>query len=195
MDPVPMDGSRSTADSSDVWGDLLEQLRPFSAHAVFEIHEAGRIAAGARQGFGKAGANRIGGNRKHDWHRAARLQHRRYGGAAGGQYDFGRLRGQFRGVPADFGAVGGRPAGVDADVAPDRPTRLLQSLQEGSEADVKDRIVRIGGTRMAMRRTRSCARAASGIAAAPPSTEKNSRRLRHAPCPSADHAVQLAMRR
>ena len=40
--------------------DLFEQLQPFSADAVFELHETGGVAARLRQALDEAGADRIG---------------------------------------------------------------------------------------------------------------------------------------
>ena len=59
--------------------DLLEQLQPFPAQAVFELHEAGGVAARPRQALDEAGADRIGDIREHDRHGAGRLQQRRQG--------------------------------------------------------------------------------------------------------------------
>jgi hypothetical protein len=50
--------------------DLLEQLQPFPAQAVFKREEAGDIAAGAREALNKASADRIGGLGKHNWNGA-----------------------------------------------------------------------------------------------------------------------------
>jgi hypothetical protein len=41
--------SRRTGRARQPGRDLLEQLQPFSAQAVFEIHEAGNVAARPRQ--------------------------------------------------------------------------------------------------------------------------------------------------
>ena len=43
--------------------DLFEQLQPFSADAVFEIHKSGGVAVRPRQAADKAGADRIGDHR------------------------------------------------------------------------------------------------------------------------------------
>src|SRR5262249_51244140 len=48
--------------------DLLQQFKPFPAHAVFKHRKAGRIAAGVRQTRNKAPAHWIGRIHKHDWH-------------------------------------------------------------------------------------------------------------------------------
>src|SRR5262249_28285657 len=39
--------------------DFFEQLQPFSADAIFEHGEPGRIATGARQAFNEAGTDRV----------------------------------------------------------------------------------------------------------------------------------------
>jgi hypothetical protein len=59
--------------------DLLEQLQPFGAEAVFDGHESGDVAAGPRQAVDKTSAHRIGGDREHDRHGAGRLQQRSHG--------------------------------------------------------------------------------------------------------------------
>ena len=51
-------------------------------------------------------------------------------------------RDQFGGVPANFGGIGRGPADVNLHVAADDPARLLQSLQERIDTDLKLRIVR-----------------------------------------------------
>ena len=43
--------------------DLLEQLQPFPAHAVFERDKTGGVAARPRQAVDEAGADRIGDDR------------------------------------------------------------------------------------------------------------------------------------
>ena len=78
--------------------DLLEQLQPFPAQAVFELHKAGGVAARPRQAIDEAGADRIGDDREHDRHGAGRLQQRRHGRGASGQDDVRRERDQFRRV-------------------------------------------------------------------------------------------------
>ena len=91
--------------------DLLEQLQPFPAHAVFESHETGGVAARPRQAVDEAGADRIGDDREHDRHGAGRLQQRPHGRGAMGQDDVGRERGQFRRVSANVGGIGSWPSG------------------------------------------------------------------------------------
>src|SRR3974377_429897 len=48
---------------------LLEQFKPFSTQAIFELHEAGGIAARLRQALDETGADWIGDDRKHDRNR------------------------------------------------------------------------------------------------------------------------------
>ena len=122
--------------------DLLEQFQPFPAHAVFDIHETGGVAARPRQAVDEAGADRIGDNREHDRHGAGRLQQRPHGRGAVGQDDVRRERGQFRCVSANFGGIGRGPADVDPDVAADGPAQLRQPLKERPDAGLKFRIIR-----------------------------------------------------
>src|SRR6516162_5624172 len=54
--------------------DLLEQLQPFPAHAVFGETEPGGIAAGPSQALDKAAADRVADVHEHDRHRTGRLK-------------------------------------------------------------------------------------------------------------------------
>src|SRR5262249_2135159 len=54
--------------------DLLEQLQPFPADAVFIQHESGSVAARPAEGFDEAGAYRLGDLPEHDRHGTRRLQ-------------------------------------------------------------------------------------------------------------------------
>jgi hypothetical protein len=66
-------------------------------------------------------------------------------------------------------------AGLDPHVAAVGPAQLRQALQERRHAGLIFRIIRLS-TPMCRIRSRCCARAASGHAAAPPSSVMNSRR-------------------
>ena len=127
--------------SRHAWRDLLEQLQPFPAQAVFESHETGGVAARPRQAVDEAGADRIDDDREHDRHRAGRLQQRPHGRAMG-QDDVRRERDQFRRVSANFGGIGRGPAGVDPHVAADAPAQERQPLLERPDAGLIFRIVR-----------------------------------------------------
>ena len=105
--------------------DLLEQLQPFPAHAVFERGEAGGVAARPRQALDEAGADRIGDWHEHDRHGAGRLLQRPHGRAASGQDDVRRERDQFRRVFAN--AVGIARAPADS-----RSARCGRSVQPNS---------------------------------------------------------------
>src|SRR5262249_37187423 len=48
--------------------DFLEEFKPFSTEAIFELHEAGRTATWLRQTVDETGADWIGDDRKHDRH-------------------------------------------------------------------------------------------------------------------------------
>ena len=58
----------------DIWCDLLEQLQPFRAQAVFELHKAGGVAAWPRQAPDEARSDRIGDDHEYDRRGAAGLQ-------------------------------------------------------------------------------------------------------------------------
>jgi hypothetical protein len=102
---------------------MLEQLQPFPAHAVFDSHETGGVAARPRHAVDEAGADRIADDREHDWHRAGFPQQRPHGRAAIGQDDVRRERGQFRRVPANVVGIGRGPAGVYPHVAANAPAQ------------------------------------------------------------------------
>src|SRR5262245_32022174 len=54
--------------------DLLEELQPFSADAVFIKHKTSSITAWPGESFDEAGAHRFGELHEHDRHSAGRLQ-------------------------------------------------------------------------------------------------------------------------
>jgi hypothetical protein len=65
--PIPPETSASNdCRSRHARRDLLEQLQPFAAQAVFEREKAGNVAAWSRQVGDEAGTDRIGNNREHD---------------------------------------------------------------------------------------------------------------------------------
>src|SRR5262245_14825497 len=68
---------------------LLEELQPFTAQTVFELHEAGRISARLRQAFDEAGADRILDDGEDDRHRASFLKQELCGEIASNQTDVG----------------------------------------------------------------------------------------------------------
>ena len=113
-------GIAKDRDARDIGRDLLEQLEPFCADAVFEKHETGGIAAWPREAVDEACRNRISNDRENDRHGAGRLQQRGYGSGAMGQNDVRRERDQFRSVLANFGGIS-TPARVDPRVAADSP--------------------------------------------------------------------------
>src|SRR6266436_3684086 len=55
------------------WCNLLEQFQPFRGQTVFELHEAGSVAAGLRQTIDDTGADWIEDDHEHDRHGARRL--------------------------------------------------------------------------------------------------------------------------
>ena len=57
--PAATAGSRKDRRSRHAGRDLLEQLQPFSAHAVFELGKAGGVAARPCQARDEAGADRV----------------------------------------------------------------------------------------------------------------------------------------
>ena len=139
--PVAYGGIPKDRHSRHARRDLLEQLQPFRAHAVFEVHEAGGVAARPRQAFDEAGADRIGDR--------PRTRSARCGSPAAtvprsschGQDDVRRERDQFGRVFANVVGIARGPADVDPHVAADGPARLLQPLQERRDAGLRFGIV------------------------------------------------------
>ena len=74
--PIPAAYARIPKDrrTRDPRRDLLEQLHPFSAQTVFELHKAGSVAARARQASDETRADRVWDRREHDWHGAGRVK-------------------------------------------------------------------------------------------------------------------------
>ena len=114
-----MPGSRSAAAPGHAWRDLLQKFRPFCAQAVFEHHEAGRVAAWPRQTIDEAGADRVGVNTRG----SGGLEQRPHDRAACSQDDVGRESDEFRRELSLAGRVSRGPADVDAQIAPLDPTQ------------------------------------------------------------------------
>jgi hypothetical protein len=121
---------------------LLEQLKPFPAHAVFERSKAGRIAARSCQARDKPSADWISDLDEHDRQRARRLQQRCHHARAIGDDEVGRKRDHLANVLAHAFDTLGTQAIVDAQVVAHGPAQCLQSLQQCREARLPFRIVR-----------------------------------------------------
>ena len=87
--------------SGHVGRDLLEQFGPFAAHAVFEIQEAGDIAAWVRHALYEASTNRIWNIHEHNRDGTSGLLQRRNCHAAYAYDHVRRERDQFRRVAAE----------------------------------------------------------------------------------------------
>ena len=129
-----MAGSRNDRRPRYTRGDLLEQLKPFAAKAVFEQDEASGVAARPRQTVDHAGADRIDEAREHDRDAAGRLQQRRRRRRATGQDNVRRKRDQFRRILANVLSIAPAPADLDPHVAAVGPSQLRQTLQKRREA-------------------------------------------------------------
>ena len=161
--------------------DLFEQLQPFRAQTIFELHEAGGVAARPRQAVDEAGADRIGDDPRTQSARCgspvATVPRRR----AAGHDDVRRERDQFRRVFANVVGIACGPARVDPHVAAVSPAQLLPApagtpRRAPARPDRPRRM--LISTPMRRMRSGCCARAASGhAAAAPPSSEMNWRRF------------------
>ena len=142
--PVPEDIAWVPKDrrSRHARRDLLEQLQPFPADAVFERHETGGVAARPRQAVDEAGADRIGRSHEHHRHVACRRQNHSRGRSAAGQNEVGRERDQFRRIGACAVSVTVGKATKNLDIEAVGPPQSVQRLQERLDAGLSFRIVR-----------------------------------------------------
>ena len=191
---APRPGLRRTGRSRRLWRDregpplasrparsALSSSSHFPLDAIFEQREAGGIAARPRQALDEAGADRVGDGHEYDRHGASRLLQRRNGRGC-------QLARMTSGASATNSAAYLRMR--SASPAPQRyrsarcghrssPIRCspcrnaaMRACPSGSSA------AKFMSTPMRRIRSRCCARAASGhAAAAPPSSVMNSRRL------------------
>src|SRR5262245_35308132 len=107
--------------SSHVGRDLLEQLGPFTAHAVLEAREACDIAARVRHTFDETSTNRIGNVHEHDRDSARGLLQRRNRYTAYAKDRVRRECDQLRRVAAKAVEIAPDPTGFDLQIAADRP--------------------------------------------------------------------------
>ena len=120
--------------------DLLEQLQPFRAEAVFIRHEAGDVSAGVRKALDETSADRIGNNSEHDRHGAGGPV-QRHNGIAAGQDDVRAECDQFRCVSTTALGIAGTPAVVDPHIAALGPAQLLQAICERYQTGLSFRAV------------------------------------------------------
>src|SRR5215472_14502266 len=90
--------------------DFLEQFEPFSAQAVFEESETGRITTRSRQAIDKTPTNWVHDLHEHNRDSAGSLQQRRDGDIRSGQYDIRGEHDQFRGISANAFGIARSPA-------------------------------------------------------------------------------------
>ena len=126
--------------SRHVRRDLLEQLKPFPGQAVFELDEAGGVAARPRHALDVVAADRVGDIHEHDRHRAGCLQQRPQGGGAGDQNGVRRERGQVRRMFAHHGGLALAPEIIDPQIAAVDPPELLHRLQKRRRPVLRVRI-------------------------------------------------------
>src|SRR5262249_38385116 len=107
--------------------DLLQQLKPFDAEAVFEIDEAGGITAWPSETRDETGAHRIGNIHEHDWDGAGRPKQRTHGRSASGQDDIRRQLDQLRHISANTIEIADGPAVVYLHIAADSPAQFRKS--------------------------------------------------------------------
>src|SRR5262249_8316903 len=108
--------------------DLLEQLQPFGADAIFEHRKTSRVATRLRQARDIAAAHWIGRVHKYDRERAARLLKRAHHRAAVSEDNIRRQLNQFGNVLPDIGCIACGPPDFDANISADTPARFLQPL-------------------------------------------------------------------
>ena len=121
--------------------DLLEKLCPFAAQAVFELREAGGVAAWTRQARDDAGADRIDRLREHDRHGTAHPLQQRHDHASGRDDHIRRMSHQFVRVSAPAISIVAAPTKINAKVAADAPAELLHAFLERSDEGLPFRIL------------------------------------------------------
>ena len=183
-----MAGSRRTAARVTRGAICFEQLQPFRAHAVFELDEAGGVAARPRQAVDEAGADRIGDD--------ARTRSARCGSpaatapavaAASGQDDVRRERQPIPPRICECARHRPRPSDSRSARCGPRSSPIAPAPAGKPRCGPVFRIVRRPGCRArrcAASRSPCCARAASGQARFPPRRRPammNSRRLIRSP--------------
>jgi len=72
-DPGGYGGIPKDCRSGRAWSNLFKQLQPLCSQAIFERDEPSGVTARPCKAIDKAGANRIGNDREHDWYGAGRL--------------------------------------------------------------------------------------------------------------------------
>jgi hypothetical protein len=120
----------------------LSSSQPFSTQTVFEIHEAGNVAARPSQVVDEAGSDRIGNTVEHNRNRLSLPLQRRHAQGARSEDDMRRECNQFRCVCALAFDVVLAPACVDLNIAAVGPAQLLQDLLERRESGLTIWIIR-----------------------------------------------------
>ena len=101
--------------------DLLEQLGPFPAYAVFGRHETGGIAARVGHTFDEASTNRIGDVHEHDRDSTRGLLQRRSRQTAYAKDHVRRECDQLRRVAANAVEISPNLSGFNLQIAADSP--------------------------------------------------------------------------
>ena len=128
--------------SCQVRSNLLEQLSPFSTHAVFEIQEAGDIAAWVGHALYEAGTNRIWDIHEYNRDGASGLLQRRNCHTAYTYNYVRRERNQFRRVAAKVVVVAPKVPSFNLEIAANRPAQLLKCSGKDLASCFRLRIVR-----------------------------------------------------
>src|SRR3954463_1018742 len=106
--------------------DLHEQFEPFTAQPIFELGEAGHVAAWPRQACDVAAAYRINALGHHDRYCAGGLAQHRNGCAHAGHDNVRTERNQVRSMLAQSRNVTAAPQHSHLHITPDRPPSFLQ---------------------------------------------------------------------
>ena len=170
---------RQERDPGDARRNLLEQLQPLARYCSLHANETGDVAARPRQASDEAIADRISNLREND-RDGVRLSQQRPGCRRVLRKNEIRLQ------PDELLCkslhqlnIGRRPAIVASDGTALRPAEFLETLAERCDPGASFPVA-LGiaiSTPIRRMRSRCCARAASGhAAAAPPSVAKNFRR-------------------
>src|SRR5262249_32757758 len=129
-DPRRSSGIAKYQCARHIGSNLLEQLSPFSTHAVFEIQEAGDIAARMRHALDEASANWVWNVHKNDRDSTSGLLQRRDCYTADAHNDVRRERNQFRRVAAKVVEIASDVPSFNLKIAANCPAQLLKSLRK-----------------------------------------------------------------
>src|SRR6516165_4974669 len=139
--PAATTGSRRTAACVTLGAISLSSSNHFPHKLVLKHHKAGGVGARLRQAFDKARPHRVRDDDKHDGNGVGGFQHDLCGGTATDDKHVRSKCNEFRCMLSCCGFIASAPAHLDLQIAPQRPTRVLEPFQ-------KCRIARLSGRRI-----------------------------------------------